>query len=493
MLAAAPLIHLPLSAQALRPAGFAIDRAVLAARYGLKGYFAQDATTAMQAMFDDLPPGAIVDFDHGMDNGGDYRITDTVIIRKPLSLRGRNSRIVGVMSDDQTDLIRYQPTSELRGISVEGLRMGFNTGGRDALVFDAGEVGMLENVVSRCTISGGPGGYAIRLSGTGNHFNIVRECTLIGTGAKTGAVLLTSADGNKLLDNVIAGIGVGVRLRLVKGAYKTAIIGGTIVTRDGGVHIQAGQQVDIERVQFEQGRGNAGTDRNLSDHKSHITIEGSGVYPDGEEVRDVRIVACNFGSGTNQSAAITLAAHARDIMIDENYFAALGTEDVDIVIGDASVFWTRIGSDNRVGGLRSGIVRGQKNMTDPKELFFVDDRGTGTYGVRKSAFEMELSANWTAVEGFAFWKINHDILYFRSALKAGDTRSGVILARLPSGFRPLTSQRISVPTDQDEQASLRVETDGRIIVDRVPAGAILYFDQLALPIVGRSMYLSGPY
>jgi hypothetical protein len=408
-------------------------------------------------------------------------------------LRGQNSRIVGDMADGGADLLRYEPAAELRGISVEGLRLAFAGKGRDALVFAGGAIGVIGNVVSRCVIAGGPNGYALRLAGAGNQFNVVRECTLTGSGRATGAVHIGSADGNKLLDNVIAGVGAGVRIELVNGAYKTAIVGGAIVSRDGGVHILAGQQVDIERVQFEQGGGNFGTDDNLGPSKSHVVVAGSGVFPRGEEVRDVRIVACNFGSGTHQAAAITLAGHARDVLIDENYFAALGTAGIDIVVADPSVLWTRIGPNNRVGGIREGIVRGAANGADPRDLLRVADRGTGSYGVRKDQAALGLASGWTAAPAFAFWKTEDDTLRFRSGLKAGAVTPGAPIGRLPDGFRPQSNQRALLPTDGDDTAVIAIDTGGTITVRRVPAGATVLFDQLALPIAGRSSYLSGPY
>lgn len=490
---ASPFITSPALAQ--QPVGGALPSgpSVKPSDFGLSGRYAQDATDAMQAMFDGAPSGAIIDFADGMDEGGDYRITRTVVIRKHLSLRGRNSRIVGDMRDNRTDLVRYEPTSELRGALVEGLRLGFNAGGRDALVFSGGEIGVIGNVVSRCAIMGGAGGYAVRLAGRGNHFNVVRDCTLTGTASAAGAVIVSSADGNKLLDNVIGGIGTGVRLELINGAYKTGIIGGAIVSRDGGVRIIAGQQIDIERVQFEQGTGNPGGDRNRADYKAHIVIAGVGRFPDGEEVRDIRIVACNFGSGSNQVCAITLVAHARDVFIDQNYFASIGTDGVDVAIDSREVFFTRLGPNNQVGGNREGIQRGTTNSADPKNLFKVRDRGTGTYGVYKSADTLQLSAGWRASPEFAFWKTEDDLLRFRSTLEVKGAQRKSQIGLLPVGFRPLTLQRVAVPTEGKGTAILTVDPNGRLIVEDVADGTRLYLDQIALPVQGRDSFVSGPY
>jgi hypothetical protein len=462
--------------------------------FGMTGRYDQDATGRMQAMFDQIPDGSVVDFAHGIDLGGDYRITDTIIIRRSISLRGRHSRIVGVMGSRAVDLIRYQPTAELRGVVVEGMRLAFNAGGRDALVFDGGPIGVIENVVSRCSIAGGPGGYAIRLAGLGNHFNMVRDCTLTGTDARTGAVIIASADGNKLYDNVISGVGTGVRIQLVNGAYKVAVIGGAITARDIGVHIAAGQQIDIERVQFEQGRGNVSGDRNQATHAAHVVIDGSGIFPAGEEVRDIRIIACNFGGGTNLDAAITLVAYARDVLIDENLFAASAAGGADIKILAPSVLWTIVGVNNRVGGARAKITRGRENSADPKGLLVTADLGTGTYGVDKSAGALALESGWTAGSAFAFWKTPDDILRFRSTIRAGLVTAGTVVGTLPPGFRPRVDQRVTVPTDDDRSdARLAITAAGAITVRRTVAGATLYLDQLAVPIQGRSNYLSGPY
>ncbi len=492
MLAATPLLAAPAAGQATASTPIT-GPSIVPSDFGLNGRYAQDATAGMQRMFDQAPAGAIIDFAHGMDDGGDYRITNTVVIRQQLNLRGRNSRIVGDMPNYQTDLVHFQPETELRGVLVEGLRLGFNAGGRDTIVFDGGEIGVIGNVVSRCSITGGPGGYAVRLAGIGNHFNVIRDCTLMGTGTSTGAVMIASADGNKLLDNVIGGVGSGVRLELVNGAYKTGIIGGAIVSRDGGVFIAAGQQVDIERVQFEQGLGHADGDGNRADYKSHIILLGSGEYPNGEEVRDVRIIACNFGSGSNQSSAITLAGYARDTLIDENYFASIGTDGIDIAIEGPDVLYTRIGPNNRVGGIRDGISRGKPNQADPKELFAVRDKGTGTYGALQPAEALGMRRGWIALDKFGFWKTEDDILRFRSALKSSNPQVGAVIGNLPAGFRPATTQRTIVPTATDEQAVLTFEPDGNFSIQRVTAGAIVYFDQVALPIAGGASYSSGPY
>lgn len=466
---------------------------VRASDFGMTGRFAEDATLAMQAMFDRVPPGTVVDFARGPANAGHYRIASTVVIRKPVSLRGQNSWIIGDMRDNRTDLLRYEPKIEMRGVAIEGLRIKFAAGGRDALVFAGAEIGVIGNIVSRCIISGGTGGYAVRLEGRGNQYNVIRECTLLGSGQATGAIMINSSDGNKLLDNVIAGIGAGVRLQLVNGSYKTGILGGAIVSRDIGVHILAGQQIDIERVQFEQGGGHVGTDDNLAIEKSHIVVAGSGTYPDGEEVRDVRIFACNFGSGQRQSAAISLVRHTRDVLIEENYFARLGTSGFDIILREPSVLWTRVGPNNRVGGTREGLKRGAANRMDPKNLLYVNDAGTGTYGVNQSAKSLRLTNGWAARPGCSFWKTEYDILHFRSAIVGGIPTPGTTIGVLPDGFRPATDQRVAVPTDSDrDQAILVIGADGKITVRHVVPGATLYLDQLAVPIVGRSSYLSGP-
>lgn len=461
--------------------------------FGMTGRFAEDATRAMQAMFDQVPPGAIVDFTRGIADPAYYRTTNTVVVRQPISLRAQNSWIIGDMRDERTDLLRYEPETEMRGVAIEGLRIKFAAGGRDALVFAGGKIGVIGNVISRCVVSGGAGGYAVHLDGIGNQYNVVRDCTLLGSGPETGAVFIDSSDGNKLLDNVIAGIGAGVRLQLVNGAYKTGIVGGAIVSRDIGVHILAGQQIDIERVQFEQGGGHATTDENQARDKSHIVVDGSGVYPTGEEVRDVRIYACNFGSGPRQSAAITLVKNTRDVLIEENFFARVGTSGFDIVLRDPSVLWTRVGANNRVGGPRAGLKRGASNRMDPKSLLYVSNAGTGTYGVDQSAQAMALTNGWAPRPGFGFWKTEYDILHFRSGLVAGKVTAGTVIGILPDGFRPATEQRVAVPTDSDsDQALLAIGVDGKIAVRSVHPEATLYLDQLAVPVVGRSSYLSGP-
>ena len=210
-------------------------------------------------------------------------------------------------------------------------------------------------------------------------------------------------------------------------------------------------------------------------------------------MRDIRIVACNFGSGLNQACAITLAAHARDVCIDQNYFASIGTDVVDVAIESGEVFYTRLGPNNNVGGNREGIQRGAANRADPKNLFHVRDRGTGSYGVYKSANAMQLSANWLASPEFAFWKTDEDLLRFRSTLEAKGAQSNSQIGTLPPGFRPFTLQRVSVPTIEAGTAILTIDPNGLLIAEGLVENARLYLDQVALPIQGRDTYVSGPY
>lgn len=385
------------------------DELIYAKDYGCTGLYSQDATQNLRDACAYAPDGAIIDFSHGVDTGGDFKVTDTITITKHLSLRGRNSRIVGVMANTSTDLIHYRPTAELRNAFVEGMRLALNSNGRHALFWDGELAGILNCATRNCNILGGLGGYAIKIN-AGATFNYIEKCALSGLHASYGCIYLSCADGTHIQDCNLGHIGHGIRIVLLNGAYKTRITGGTIVTRDSGVIIEAGQQIDFTEVQFEQ----IGT--NTATYKAHLVIDGTPFSGSGgagaEEVRDIVIRQCNFGGGPNLDTSIILVDNAIDVTIEDNVFNGVGNSGYDIQILASTCTGTVIGRP-RLGGNRGIGARGTANSTDPKELLYVSDAGTGTYGMMKGQAnftEGALQNSWSDQTGSITASISTNVM-----------------------------------------------------------------------------------
>ncbi|RYG89619.1 MAG: hypothetical protein EON59_01120 [Alphaproteobacteria bacterium] len=483
------------------------------ADFGAKGDYSTDDTVAIQAAINACPAGGTVLFDGGFveGQGGDYKVTSTLNITRHVNLEGKNSRIVGVMRNTATDLIRVQPAAEIRNWTCRGLVLSFNSNGRDALSIGNGTVGFLHAIIESCNINSGAGGFGIRFSGVGTHLNTVRNCVISGTTfaenaiTKTperGGIMLAGADGTQIYDNELMGKGCGIVVGLVNGSFKTEIVRNAIVSRDVGVYLNQAQQVDIVSNQFEQGLGNQESEGNpnynKATYKGHVVVFGSGVYSSGEEVRDCIISRNNFGNGSNGAFGVYLVAYSRDNVIDENYFASAPAGGADIYIGSPTVLYTRIGNRNRVGGVRAGIARGSANSIDPKTLLLANDFGTGTYGyaARKTPV---LASGYTGSAQFAVWKDEDDRLVLDGSIvvSSGATVTpGTTILTLPDGMRPADQQLISVPNTVSPNASmLIVNTNGTVTSgSNVNANSTLFVGAASsITIRGRVSYLSGPF
>lgn len=494
----------PEAPAALRLLSARNDEIIYAKDYGLTGDYAQDATESLRDALHAVPNGGVIEFSHGFDVGAEFKVTDTLLIDRRISLRGKSSRLIGVMADDCRDLVRYAPTSEIRGVSVTGMRLGFNAGGRHALNFGDGHIGILGCTIADNDIVGGTGGYALYMDGVGgpgNHFNNILRNSIGGTSLRAGGIYLGCADGTSVKDNIIYGVGHGICCSLINGAYKTNISGNAITSRDIGILIVAGQQIDIEHNQFEQGRIPNMDALNQARRKAHIVVDGTTPMGIGqapiEEVRDIRIIANNFGSGSNQDSSIIIAGPSIDIIIDENVFANLGRSGFDIALLGQECRWTRVGPRNRAYGNRGVGPRRSPNTADPKTLIRMLDRGNGTYGfaARRRA---NLASGWTGPE-LIYWKDEQDVLHFEGRLKAGNnlaqTSTGCRIMQLADGFRPARPTLLTVPTDGSQMLSLLlVEPDGFVRCHQtVPPNSSLDFGSVSLAIKGRSAYLSGPF
>lgn len=460
-----------------------------------------DCAAALQKALDEAPLGCDLFFPAPKHPDYTYRVEAPLTLSRKLNLVASGARLIAHFSGAYatSDLFTVNITNDedldARNFRIEGFReIAFALGGRNTiLITDAGaNVANIGWEIANCTIGtlDTSTGYAIKVEGVGSHLNnVIRSCQ-ISNGVYNGG-----ADGLTIRDNNIFGTKVGVTVAAVNGAYKTRIIDNEIVARDGGVYITAGQQVDIVCNQFEQ-FGSYGA--NTSTYAGHVVLDGTAYSGGGEEVRDIRIIANNFGSGSNQACSVILVDNTIDVIIDENVFANIGTSGVDVQILSASNKWTRIGKRNRVYGIRSGIVRGAANTADPKSLLFVTDSGTGTYGYAARKVPT-LAANYTGSSGFCVWKGENDKLNFEGTIAIGAgavTAGGTVICTLDEGMRPAEAMAFGVRNTANTSLTwLNLNTDGTITCDANVNASSTIFMGAAPPMTvkGRASYLSGPY
>ncbi|QNA82917.1 hypothetical protein G4G27_01995 [Sphingomonas sp. So64.6b] len=482
--------------------------------WGAVGDYTTDDTAAIQACLDNAPLGSTVCFPanaSGSSGIAQYRVTQQLNITRQLSLRGEQSRIVGVFAGVHVndDLLRFSVPLEIRNVIIEQLTLNFNSGGRHAIyIGNASGNGALGWVIRDCSIAAGANatGRAIMMEYVGTHFNRIYNNQIA-----EGGVHLKGADGTIIEGNLIFGKRCGVIVELVNGAYKTQICKNGITSRDGGVYLKAAQQVDIENNQFEQGIEVRDTNINgflISPGNaagSHIIAYGG-----DELVRDIRILGNNFGSGTNQESAISLVGYTRDILIDENVFASLGTTSFDVRIFSPTCQYTVIGNRNRMYGLaRAGLSsRTQSNTLDPKKLLLVSDGGKGTYGyaARKIKTVLGLQHGWDATADFSIWKDEDDRLHTTGALIHGTNLGGTLAGVLPVTMRPASGSSFywhgahNVATSNLQTRLYVVGATGEIYVETAEAPNVggggssptLSWMHPTPAIQGRTDYLSGP-
>jgi hypothetical protein len=537
-----------------------------------------DCASALQHALDEAPLGCDLIFPPGRNPDYAYRIEAPLLMRRKLNLIGHGARLVGYLGTDVTsDLltvniigIAHDDDADLdaRNFRISGFReITLYEGGRNTIRItdDGANTAEIGWEISNCIVYTLPGsaGHAIRVEGVGTHLNnTIRQCQI------ENGIYCAGADGLKIADNNIYGRKPGVTVAAINGSYKIKIVDNIIVARDGGVWITAGQQVDIERNQFEQYPGYGA---NTSTYAGHIVLNGltyhkavvtgsisgttltvtavtsgtivlgdtvsgtdsfgtaiadattitafgtgtggTGTYTvnksqtvlsatitsSAEEVRDIRIIGNNFGSGSNQATAIILVDNTLDVIIDDNVFASLGTSGFDVQILDNSCKWTRIGGRNRVYGARGGISRGGANTTDPKTLLAVTTaNGTGTYGYAARQTPASLATGWTGT-GLRYWK-EEDFLFFEGTLTVDATGAhaagGHAILTLADGFRPTATTAITVQNNVSATPSqLVIDSAGVVTCGLgVNVSSTLFMNGVGgIPIKGRSSYLSGPY
>lgn len=467
------------------------------------GQSAYDFTQNFIDLLAAAPQASIIDFSHGLiEGGGEFKVTAPITITKGQSLRGKpgSTRIRGEMSGANDDIIRFVPNTESRRAFIEGIDIShYGASGRHAVLVGAGATGILGWNARSCIFTAGPttSGRAIRFEGLGCHWNQVINCDI-----PEGGVEIAGADGTKVLECRISGIRCGVRVLTLPGAYKTGIIGGTISSRDGGVYLGEVQQVDIERVQFEQGiEAGRASQVNAFKLPDGITpAEGHIIgYGGAELCRDIRIIGNNFGSGSNQAESIILSGYNRDWIIDGNVFANVGTSTFDAVLLANNNFYIRIGDRNRVYGERGVSPRGAANTLDPRKLLNIFDGALGTYGfsARKTGAALTFANSWAAGADFAIWKDEADMLQTSGTIVHGVNGAGTLVCTLPPTMRPAVdsvwcgSNALSGGGVPFTRLSANAAT-GEV---RVIGAEIATTETVMLPmkIKGQLDYLSGPF
>jgi Pectate lyase superfamily protein len=440
---------------------------------------ARDLTPFIQRALDEAPLGGTLYFPPG-----DYRVFSTLRMTRQVNLWGDAARLVGFFDSNRTDPLLQislrqaaNGSGDARRMRIDGMTAYFATGGGDALLirsFDKSstkEIGNLGMVIERCGLSGPPigNGVALRIEGNQTQAHVIRDCDIANT------VCIACTDGVALTGNIISGNKPGIVVDLVEGAFKTEIAHNLIVSRDGAIVVRNGSQVDILNNQIEQPPA-----LNQSPHSAHIVFE-----PTRYASHDCRVRGNNFGGGTNLLRSIWCGGGnfaVENLTIAENSlnFAGPGPRHVDIELADAAVRWTRI-DGNSARGSRPGV--------DPSWPLAMIDRGTGTYGVRQTPASALVGAGWQAAPDFRFWKTLDDILHFSGALTASGAGSSSTMMTLPSGFRPRTTIRFTIPGHAGP-VMLIATADGSIQRTAAYTGS-LDFGSVALPVVGRAVYAPG--
>jgi Pectate lyase superfamily protein len=443
---------------------------VSVAQFGAGGHNDLADGAAIQRALDEAPLGSDLVFPPGV-----YRVDRQLNVSRHVNLVGQGATILGDFGRNTgADLLAVNVVDgdhvDNRNQRIEGLNIGFVSGGRNTLAVtnqppNVANIGMLiqNNLIGTLPASTGN---AVRMEGIGTHFNTIRDCQI------ENGIYLAGADGMTVSGCLIFGFKVAVTVDVVAGAFQTRILDNGLVARDGALRLIGGSQVYFEHNQVEQFQAYGA---NQSARRASVWIE-----PSSYGARHVNIVGNNFGAGTNLQTSIFVAGDCQDLFIDHNVFNIAGG-GIDITLADAAVQWTRIGPNNSLRGpaaLRPHLGRG-----DP---LAVDDRGTGTFGVRRPGAALALARGWIASPNFGFWKTLAGEIRWQGSL-AGQARAGTVIGRLPAGFWPAAQTVLLCPLDGiaaiariavDEDGTLRAESD---LAGTIALGAVAFTARLRDP------------
>lgn len=454
VLTAVPLLAAPapLYASAAQPAP---ETLLSLTQWGIRGHNDPNDAAAIQRAFDEAPVGSELYFPPG-----EYRITKPLFLRRQLNLYGSGARIRAEFPDNSNLLtinVEDQVNRDNRLQRIRGLRLHY-VGGGSTLALTGVEpnlanIGLLiEN--NLITGAGEGPGYAVKLEGYAT-----QHLTLRNNQIENG-VYLNTTDGIVISENVIFGWKPAITLDLHPGAFQTRIMRNSLVARDGALIILNGSQVYFEHNTIEQFPGYG---PNRGSRSASLVIA-----PRTVGSRHIRLVSNNFGGGDNVAISILVDGDCQDLFIDHNVFNFTAS-GADIRLTGPAVAWTRIGPNNslRASGRRRTQQQGREGKLE------VEDRGTGTYGVRKP---IVAAAGWRASPDASLEVSLDGQLRCWGEIGGGAARPGAVIAQLPVGARParpvralaLSGDGIPVPLAIDEQGNVRLIGQGATTIDLTP-------------------------
>lgn len=462
--------------------------------------------TYIQAALDEAPLGCDLVFPQG-----DYRTTAAVNMTRQMNIIGYYARFQGLFATDVTSNLfnvaietAVLGSTEARETRIQGVRMYFATGGKHTLdIQNASPLTANHEMViesSAFSALSTSTGAAIHIhGGTDTQLHKIVNCRVENT------IHLDDCADRCIVDKCnIYGNNVGVLVDVTKGAFHTLITDNVITSRDGAVFVKRGSQVFIERNQIEQVGTNAGIGL------AHIAIKPSETNYASQRcvIRDN-----NFGGGAaTVDTSIYLetdAAGVEDTLIDGNTFGR-GISVYDVKIVDSGVRGTRLGPNNQWRGNRSidggavvidGSGNAGANTANPRDVSFVEDAGSQTYGVWKTISSMSAHSGVTASSNFRIRKNLDDTLSIEGYVTADGTATGggTVLFTLPTGMWPKTSnQRLVIPTQATSGGGNGISyvvasaSTGAMTVSQLSAAGDLYFSYASgMSVKGRIKYQPG--
>lgn len=426
----------------------------VAAKYGLRGGWADDDDARIQAALDHEPVGARLVFTPGL-----YRITHPLLMSRLQHIDATGAVFRGEFADPDLDLLRIRITDaggnrDVRGLTLKGgawflSRESF--AGRHCLEVN-GEVGRFLPVlgmrIEGAGFSGGSG-QGLALYGEVGHSTII--------GNQVDAILLSKTpDANKILGNLISGARPGVTVDLQPGAFCTAIEHNTIVCQNGALDLINGSEVKFRNNQCEQPPV-----QNAGEPSAHVVVRGRDYAS-----YSVEISGNNFGAGRHLRASIYLQ-NARNSVVDGNTFMR-SSSGIDVV-ESAQAKWTRIGPNN-------SARRERLEPNDSNRAIVVECNGVGAYGVYFEGQALGQALGWE-MEDVSFFKDLSGVVRFTGRLKAKDS-AGSRIGMLPQGFRPAADLSLPIVMG-DRLAVIHVAAGGVLSLDSVQANMPVHLSALS--------------
>lgn len=271
---------------------------------------------------------------------------------------------------------------------------------------------------------------AVRIGGANasgdTNFCTIEGCNIGINSAGAAAVDLDNcADGHRIINNLIFGVGSGVRVNVVVGAFNTTIQGNGLVTRDGGVLIRNGSRVLIDGNQIEQQGGVNGL-------SASIVIQGNDYKSAGNI-----ITRNNFGGGGNVDHNIRVE-NSHHNFIDLNQMNVTAIDDVTFLDagGGKHADYNTIGGRNTFRGTRAI----QANMTDANRRMIISESAAcvGNRGIWRPGLALTFYGG-AAPDNLSYMVDESSILHWEGHVIAGAVTAGASLFDMPAGCRPINA------------------------------------------------------